>query len=194
MIQKIVCWLDYLYIILIFSSFQDISSSAIFFDGVKMAAGWLLMFMYTVFMLGRVNLVEHRTYLTAVWFLSFKLFFLFNFLYFLYLLNFYKGGWILDWIFDFIPSSKKLNEISVRQLFCLRNSYKLHCWTEIWFIFMKMGWYWKYLFEIDNLILKISKFQNEFIKSSFLPKYEPNIVRISALYCATLHGRNSYNF
>ena len=40
-----------------------------------MAAGWLLMFMYTVFMLGRVNLVEHRTYLTAVWFLSFKLFF-----------------------------------------------------------------------------------------------------------------------
>lgn len=46
-------------------SFQDISSSAIFFDGVKMAAGWLLMFMYTVFMLGRVNLVEHRTYLTA---------------------------------------------------------------------------------------------------------------------------------
>jgi hypothetical protein len=152
-----------------------------------MAAGWLLMFMYTVFMLGRVNLVEHRTYLTAVWFLSFKLFFLFNFLYFLYLLNFYKGGWILDWIFDFIPSSKKLNEISVRQLFCLRNSYKLHCWTEIWFIFMKMGWYWKYLFEIDNLILKISKFQNEFIKSSFLPKYEPESVRISALHGATIH-------
>ena len=46
-------------------SFNDISSSAIFFDGVKMVAGWLLMFFYTVFMLGRVNLVEHRTYLTA---------------------------------------------------------------------------------------------------------------------------------
>ena len=41
-------------------SFNDISSSAIFFDGVKMAAGWLLMFFYTVFMLGRINLVEHR--------------------------------------------------------------------------------------------------------------------------------------
>ena len=35
--------------------------------------------------------------------------------------------------------------------------------------------------------LKVSKFQNEFMKSSFLPKFEPNIVRISVLYCATLH-------
>ena len=38
--------------------------------------------------------------------------------------------------------------------------------------------------------LKVSKFQNEFIKSTFLPKYEPNIVRISAMYYATLQGRN----
>ena len=38
--------------------------------------------------------------------------------------------------------------------------------------------------------LNASKFQNEFMKSSFLPKYEPKIVRISALYCATLQGRN----
>ena len=30
-------------------------------------------------------------------------------------------------------------------------------------------------------IVKVSKFQNEFMKSSFLPKYEPNIVRISDL-------------
>ena len=29
---------------------------------------------------------------------------------------------------------------------------------------------------------KVSKFQNEFMKSSFLPKCEPKIVRISALY------------
>ena len=29
-------------------------------------------------------------------------------------------------------------------------------------------------------LLKVSKFQNEFMKSSFLPKYEPKIVRISA--------------
>ena len=32
------------------------------------------------------------------------------------------------------------------------------------------------------------------MKSSFLPKYEPNIVRISALLCGTLQGRNPYNF
>ena len=31
--------------------------------------------------------------------------------------------------------------------------------------------------------LKVPKFQNELMKSSFLPKYELNIVRISALYC-----------
>ena len=30
-------------------------------------------------------------------------------------------------------------------------------------------------------ILKVSQFQNEFMKSSFLPKYERKIVRISAL-------------
>ena len=41
--------------------------------------------------------------------------------------------------------------------------------------------------------LKVSKFQNEFMKSSFLPKYEPNILRISALRCSTVQGRNSYN-
>ena len=39
------------------------------------------------------------------------------------------------------------------------------------------------------MTLKVSKFQNEFMKSSFLPKYEPNIVRISALNCATLYYR-----
>ena len=29
--------------------------------------------------------------------------------------------------------------------------------------------------------VKVSKFQNEFMKSLFLPKYEPKIVKISAL-------------
>ena len=29
--------------------------------------------------------------------------------------------------------------------------------------------------------IEVSKFQNEFMKSSFLPKYEPKFVRISAL-------------
>ena len=41
------------------------------------------------------------------------------------------------------------------------------------------------------IYLKVSKFQNEFMKSSFLPKYEPNIVRISAL--GTVQGRNPNN-
>ena len=43
-----------------------------------------------------------------------------------------------------------------------------------------------------QFILKFSKFQDEFMKSSFLPKYEPNIVRIYALYCATLHYREEF--
>ena len=30
-------------------------------------------------------------------------------------------------------------------------------------------------------LLRVSKFQNEFMKSSFLPKYEQKIVRITAL-------------
>ena len=41
-----------------------------------------------------------------------------------------------------------------------------------------------------NMILKVSKFQNEFMKSLFLPKYEQKIVRISAL-CS--EGRNPNN-
>ena len=42
--------------------------------------------------------------------------------------------------------------------------------------------------------VKVSKFQNEFLKSLFLQKYELNIVRISALYCVTLQSRYPYNF
>ena len=33
----------------------------------------------------------------------------------------------------------------------------------------------------DWLELKVRQFQNEFMKSSFLPKYEPKFVRISLL-------------
>ena len=40
-------------------------------------------------------------------------------------------------------------------------------------------------------VLKVSKFQNDFLKSSFLPKYERKIVKISAL---TTQGRNPDNF
>ena len=41
------------------------------------------------------------------------------------------------------------------------------------------------------IYLKVSKFQNEFMKPSFLPKYERKIVKISAL---TTQGRNPDNF
>ena len=51
-------------------SFSDISTQAIFFDGVKMVCGWFLMFVYTMLMLGRFNMVEHRTYLSAAGFLA----------------------------------------------------------------------------------------------------------------------------
>jgi hypothetical protein len=38
-----------------------------------------------------------------------------------------------------------------------------------------------YLSAYISPVLKVSKFQNKFVKSSFLPKYELKIVRISAL-------------
>ena len=41
------------------------------------------------------------------------------------------------------------------------------------------------------IVLMVSKFQNEFMKLSFLLKYEQKIVRISAL---TTQGRNPDNF
>ena len=34
--------------------------------------------------------------------------------------------------------------------------------------------------KISRHFLKVNKFQNQFMKSSFFPKYEPKIVRISA--------------
>ena len=39
-----------------------------------------------------------------------------------------------------------------------------------------------------------SKFHKEFMKSSFLPRYEPNIVRISALLCATHKSQFTSDF
>ena len=46
------------------------------------------------------------------------------------------------------------------------------------------------LFSNSGDRLKVRQFQNEFMKSSFLPKYEQKIVRISAL-CS--EGRNFDN-
>ena len=48
--------------------------------------------------------------------------------------------------------------------------------------------YWMKKFQIRNL--KVSKFQNELMKSSFLPKYEPKIVRISLQYLVHVFVRN----
>ena len=50
-----------------------------------------------------------------------------------------------------------------------------------------------YITESNGVLdmLKVKQFQNEFMKSSFLPKYEPKIVKISAL---TTQGRNPDNF
>ena len=39
-------------------SFGDISSDAIFFDAFLMAGGYLIMFAYTILMLGRLNRLE----------------------------------------------------------------------------------------------------------------------------------------
>ena len=40
--------------------------------------------------------------------------------------------------------------------------------------------------------VKVSKFQNEFMKSLFLPKYEPKIVRISALESGRVQGKKVF--
>ena len=47
-------------------SFSDISAEAIFFDGIKMGCGYLLMFLFTVCMLGKMNRMEVRMYLAMV--------------------------------------------------------------------------------------------------------------------------------
>ena len=52
-------------------------------------------------------------------------------------------------------------------------------------------WHSKVLNNSLPFELKVNKFQNEFMKSSFLPKYEQKIVRTSAL---TSQGRNPDNF
>jgi len=46
-------------------SFDEVSANAIFFDAIKMAAGYLLMFTYTIFMLGKLNTLEVKMYLAV---------------------------------------------------------------------------------------------------------------------------------
>jgi len=46
-------------------SFGDISSDAIFFDAYLMAGGYLLMFIYTIVMLGKLNTLEVRLFLSV---------------------------------------------------------------------------------------------------------------------------------
>ena len=47
-------------------SYSDVSTDAIFFDAIKMASGYMLMFIYTIFMLGKLNSVEIKGYLAIV--------------------------------------------------------------------------------------------------------------------------------
>jgi len=51
-------------------SFGDVSSDAIFFDAFLMAGGFILMFMYTFIMLGKMNCVEVRLYLSIAGLIS----------------------------------------------------------------------------------------------------------------------------
>ncbi len=51
-------------------SFSDEMTGAIMVDSYRMVAGYLLMFIYTVAMLGRPNSVEHRTYLALAGIMS----------------------------------------------------------------------------------------------------------------------------
>ena len=44
-------------------SFSDVTTEAIELDTYKLVTGFALMFCYTMFMLGKLNAVEHRTYL-----------------------------------------------------------------------------------------------------------------------------------
>ena len=43
-------------------------------------------------------------------------------------------------------------------------------------------------------LLKVSKFQNEFTKLSFLPKYEQNIVRVYALHAVSYYTQDLLTF
>jgi len=47
-------------------SYSDVSTDAIFFDAIKMASGYMLMFIYTILMLGKLNSVEVKGYLAIV--------------------------------------------------------------------------------------------------------------------------------
>ena len=51
-------------------SYTDVASSAIFLEVFKIMLGYILMFFYTSFMLGKFNLVHQRIYLTILGMLS----------------------------------------------------------------------------------------------------------------------------
>ena len=54
-------------------SFTDVSSNAIFFDMIRVAVCIIIMYMYTSIMLGRMDIVEQRFYLTAAGIVSIAL-------------------------------------------------------------------------------------------------------------------------
>ena len=54
-------------------SFTDVSSSAIFFDMIRVAVCIIIMYLYTSIMLGRMDIIEQRFYLTAAGIVSIAL-------------------------------------------------------------------------------------------------------------------------
>lgn len=46
-------------------SFGDVSTETVLFDSSRMMAGYVLMFFYTCLMLGKANLIEHRSLLAV---------------------------------------------------------------------------------------------------------------------------------
>ena len=47
------------------SRFGDVSTDSLSFDTIRMICGYGVMFVYVIFMLGKLNRVEHRTYLAV---------------------------------------------------------------------------------------------------------------------------------
>ena len=118
-------------------------------------------------------------------------------------IKFGNNLWFNDCIFCkdiyYIKSFDLLTFCNVVTVFAATKS-RLHC-----IIFVEcplVGVQWRHCVvllrscELFSLLgkIKVSKFQNEFMRSSFLPKYEPNIIRTSTFYSTTLQGRNPYNF
>ena len=94
-------------------------------------------------------------------------------------------------IFHFRIQSKKISFVLMVCILEIQNIiwFKTHAKNDLFGSYTTMKS--TTLVTLVDQSLEVSKFQNEFLKSSFLPKYERKIVRISAL---TTQGKNPVNF